>query len=114
MNKRHTFALFCLLAILAFAPRQVRAQDSADGARKIVFKVAPQYPNTARNIGLEGSVKADVLVAPNGTVKSVEVKGGHPLLALAAQGALHQWKWQPATHESHESVELKFNLHDSR
>ena len=33
---------------------------------------------------IEGSVKADVLVAPNGTVKSVEIKGGHPLLVLEA------------------------------
>jgi len=79
-----------------------------------VFKVAPQYPNPARNIGLEGSVKADVLVAPNGTVKGVEIKGGHPVLALAAQSAIRQWKWQAAAHESHESVELKFSLHDSQ
>jgi len=55
-----------------------------------------------------------VLVAPNGTVKGVEIKGGHPVLALAAQSAIRQWKWQAAAHESHESVELKFSLHDSQ
>lgn len=57
---------------------------------------------------LEGNVRADVLVAPSGKVKSVEIKGGHPLLVQSAQDALRQWKWEPASHESHETVELKF------
>jgi outer membrane biosynthesis protein TonB len=54
-------------------------------------------------------VRAEVLVAANGKVKSVEVKGGHPLLGQAAQNALAQWTWEPAAHETHESVELRFN-----
>ncbi len=57
---------------------------------------------------IEGSVKADVLVAPNGTVKSVEIKGGHPLLVQSAQNALREWEWEPAPHETHEIIELKF------
>lgn len=59
---------------------------------------------------IQGSVRADVLVAPNGTVKSIEIKGGHPLLVQSAQIALHEWKWEPAPHETHEFVELKFTL----
>ncbi len=59
-------------------------------------------------MNIQGSVKADVLVAPNGTVKLIEVKGGHPLLAQAAQNALHEWKWEPAPRETHETVELRF------
>jgi len=51
---------------------------------------------------------AVALVAPNGTVKSVEVKGGHPLLAEAAQNALRQWKFEPASHETSEFVEIQF------
>lgn len=61
-------------------------------------------------MNIQGSVRAEVLVAPNGTVKSVEIKGGHPLFVQAAQNALREWKWEPAGHESHELVELKFTL----
>jgi outer membrane biosynthesis protein TonB len=50
-----------------------------------------------------------VLVGPNGKVKYVDVKGGNPVLADAAQSALRQWKWEPSAHETHESVELRFN-----
>jgi hypothetical protein len=45
--------------------------------RKIVMRVAPQYPSLASSMNVQGTVKADVLVEPNGTVKSVEVKGRH-------------------------------------
>lgn len=60
-------------------------------------------------MNIRGNVKVDVVVAPNGTVKSVEVKGGHPLLAQAAQDTLRQWKWEPAPHDTHEIIELRFN-----
>jgi TonB family protein len=69
----------------------------------------PHYPEIARTMNLSGSVKADVLVAPNGTAKSVEVKGGHPVLVRAAQDAIYKWKWAPAAHETTEAIEVKFN-----
>jgi outer membrane biosynthesis protein TonB len=52
----------------------------------------------------------EVVIAPNGTVKSVELKGGHPTLADAAQNALRQWKWEPAAHETRQTLEIKFTL----
>jgi TonB family protein len=59
-------------------------------------------------MALEGVVKVDTLVAPDGSVKSVEVKGGHPVLTQAALNAVRRWRWEPAAHESHEVVEIKF------
>ncbi len=100
-------ALF-LTSIVILAPGTVVSQDQAEGARKVLTRVAPQYPNLARTMNIRGNVKVDVLVAPNGTVKSLEVKGGHPLLVQAAQNALCQWKWEPGSHETHETVELRF------
>jgi hypothetical protein len=41
-------------------------------------------------------------------VKSVDVRGGHPVLAQAAQNAVRQWKWEPAPHETSELMEIKF------
>lgn len=59
---------------------------------------------------MQGNVKADITVAPNGAVKTVEIKGGHPLFVQAALNALREWKWEPAPHETHEIIELKFSL----
>ncbi len=102
-------ALFVLLPILMFAPNPAAAQESSEGARKIATKVTPQYPSIARTYNIQGSVRVEVLVAPSGTVKSIEVTGGHPLLAQSAENAVRQWKWEPASHETHETVNLKFN-----
>ncbi|MGA7931690.1 MAG: energy transducer TonB [Candidatus Sulfotelmatobacter sp.] len=106
--KNRIVALFVLAPILTFAPGHAAAQEPSEGVRKVVTRVAAQYPGIARNYNIQGSVRMDVLVAPNGSVKSVEVKGGHPLLAQAAQNALRQWKWEPAPRETHESVEVRF------
>src|ERR1017187_4877035 len=107
MKSRSAVALFVLVPILMFAPAQAPAQE-AEGGRKVVTRVVPQYPSLARSMRLQGVVRADVLVAPNGTVKVIEVKGGHPVLVDAAQHALRDWRWEPAPRETHESVELRF------
>jgi|SRR5271165_5044004 len=109
MKNRTAVSLFLLLAILIFAPSHASAQEASEGGRKVVTKVMPQYPSLARTLNLQGIVRADVLVAPNGKAKSVDVKGGHPVLVDAAQNALRQWKWEPSAHETHETVELRFN-----
>ncbi len=108
MKNRISAAFFVLLAIIAFVPHHASAQEVTAANRKIAVKVAPEYPALARSMKIQGVVRADVLVAPNGKVTSVEVKGGHPLLAQAAQDALRQWKWEAASHETHETVELHF------
>ena len=59
-------------------------------------------------MGIQGSVRAVAFVAPNGTVKSVEVKGGHPMLAEAAQKALRQWRFESTPRESYEIIEIRF------
>jgi TonB family protein len=101
------FAL--LLPFLILVPHQVPAQSS-ESARKIVTRVSPQYPSVAHRMGLQGNVKVEVVVQPNGTVKSVEVRGGHPMLADAALSAVRQWKWEPGPHETHEIIEIKFTI----
>lgn len=100
--------LSCFL--LAFLAVTVHSSIGQDSTRRVVSRVNPQYPNLARTMNLQGSVKADVLVAANGTVKSIQLKGGHPLLGQAAENAIREWKWEPASHETHEIIELKFSL----
>jgi len=114
MNVRSSSSWVLLALLFAFnsvllSSRALPAQEDAAGSRKVAAKVSPQYPALARALKISGIVKVEALVAPNGTVKSLEVKGGHPVLAEAAENALRQWKWEPASHETHESVELRFN-----
>jgi TonB family protein len=77
--------------------------------RKIINKVVPQYPGWARSMNLRGVVKVEAIVSGNGVVKAVEVKGGHPVLVQSAMDAVRQWKWEPASHDSREFVEVRFN-----
>jgi TonB family protein len=109
MKNRTAVALFVFAPILLLGTSRLPAQESPDGVRKVVNKVMPQYPSLARSMNLQGVVRADVSVSPNGTVKLIEVKGGHPVLVDAAEHALRGWKWEPSAHETHESVELRFN-----
>jgi TonB family protein len=107
MKNRMAVALFVLLSLFSVASYGV-AQESSEGVRKILSRVPPQYPNLARTMNIKGSVRAVALVAPNGTVKSVEVKGGHPVLVEEAQKALRQWKFEPASKETYEIIEIRF------
>jgi TonB family protein len=100
--------LFSLFVGLSLAAGSFAQQEQAESSRKIVNRVSPQYPDIARTMNLRGSVKAEALVEPNGAVKSVDVKGGHPVLVRAAQSAIYKWRWAPATRETREAIEVRF------
>jgi TonB family protein len=101
-------AIFCSVAALS-AAFSVAQDDPNQNNRKVVSKVMPTYPPVARTMGIRGSVKVEVMVAANGTVKSLEVKGGHPMLVNAAADAVRKWRWAPSGHESKEPVTVKFD-----
>jgi TonB family protein len=109
MNRLLAAAFLMLIGLTTYAPLAGAQQDENDSARKIVIRVMPHYPEMARTMNLKGSVKAEALVKPNGMVKSVDVKGGHPVLVRAAEDAIYKWKWEPATHETREPIEVRFD-----
>jgi TonB family protein len=100
------FSAFLFTFQIAFATAQ---EEQSTGDRKVVNKVVPSYPAIARSMNLSGTVKLEALVLANGTVKSVQVKGGNPLLVQSAQRAVQDWKWEKADHESTEQVEFRFH-----
>jgi TonB family protein len=57
---------------------------------------------------LSGTVKIEVVVAPNGTVTDARVVGGHPVLASAALDAAKKWRFEPASVESTGVIDFKF------
>ena len=113
MSFRRAGVLFAVLGIAAGAGvTGLRAQDaSSDMVRRAKVKVAPVYPDLARKMNITGTVKIQVVVAANGTVKDAKVLGGHPVLAGAALDAVRKWRFEPAAVESSGVVELKFEPH---
>lgn len=80
-----------------------RAED-----REVVSKVKPVYPKIAQRLKVTGSVLLNVVVAPNGTVKSATTIMGHAALCEAAKDAVMKWKFAPAEYETTEQVEIQF------
>ena len=90
----------------------VRAQDSENEiVRRAKSKVQPTYPELARKMNITGTVRVQVVVAPNGTVKDAKIVGGHPVLANAALDAVKKWRFEPAPGESTGVVDFKFEQH---
>ena len=76
--------------------------------RRAKSKVQPVYPELARKMNIAGTVKIEVVVAPNGTVKDARVVGGHPVLAGAALDAAKKWRFEPAAGENTGVIDFKF------
>ena len=104
---RQGAARLLIAALSFFVIGHCLAQDTT--ARKVLIKTPAVYPTLARSMNIHGVVKLTALVLPNGAVKSVEVKGGHPLLTQSAVTAVGHWKFEPQPHESTELIEVKFD-----
>jgi TonB family protein len=76
--------------------------------RRAKSRVEPVYPELARKMNISGTVKIEVTVAPNGTVKEARIVGGHPVLASAALDAAKKWRFEPAPAESTGIIDFKF------
>jgi TonB family protein len=88
---------------LAFAQTTVE-----EGKRKVKTKVTPAVPELARRMNITGKVKIEVVIAPDGHVKSSRAMGGHPVLVQTCQDAVKEWKFEPAPEETTQVVEFDF------
>ncbi|MGB2591988.1 MAG: energy transducer TonB [Candidatus Acidiferrum sp.] len=76
--------------------------------RKIVKKVEAEYPSILKRRGIGGTVRLKVIVRPDGAVKDVQILGGNPALADAAEKAVRQWRFAPGG-ESTVTVAVAFD-----
>ncbi len=108
MRKPYLLVLF-LLCSCCFGSAQTAQseQTSSESGRKVVRKLTPSYPEIARKLSLGGTVKVVAVVAADGDVKSVEPKGGSPILLKAAEDAVAKWKFASGG-ESREVIEVRF------
>jgi TonB family protein len=97
------------LTFLAMALILTAVKLPAQESRKVLSNPAPVYPEIARKLLLTGVVKVQVVIAPDGKIKSTNVVGGHPVLVKAVEDTLKNWKYAPASSET--STQLEFNFH---
>jgi TonB family protein len=87
------------------------AQDEAQQASSVVNEstlvrmhyVAPQFPQAARERGIDGWVDLQYLVDTDGAVSDVAVVGAQPagVFEQAALDAIRHWRYQPVVHGGH-------------
>jgi protein TonB len=98
------------MALSSILGTHALAQSSGaeEGKRKVKTKVAPAYPELAKRMNVVGKVKIEVIITPDGRVKSTRAMGGHPLLVQSCIDAVKEWKFVPAPEETTQVVEFEF------
>ena len=82
--------------------------STEEAKRKVRTKVAPVYPELAKRMNVTGKVKIEIVISPDGRVKSTRAVGGHPLLVQACQEAVKEWRFVAAPEETTQVVEFDF------
>lgn len=107
---RKTVLLLAVIALMVSTSLAGAQNTTATTAsdRKVASRVSPVYPELAKKMHIHGVVKVEVIVRPNGSVKSTRVLGGNPVLVDAAQDAVGKWKFESAQGETTEVVQVSF------
>lgn len=72
----------------------------------LIYRVEPVYPRLAALTRVSGIVRLHAIIATNGTIQSLQVIDGPPLLIPAAQDAVRQWRYRPYILNGH-AVEVE-------
>jgi TonB family protein len=100
----------------SIAPEEAQEIAASPASSTVVLhRVEPEYPETARQMHLQGPVVLDVRIAEDGGVQDMTVVSGQPLLAQAAQDAVKQWRFKPRLVNGHPAamqtrITLNFHL----
>lgn len=95
--KRTSIAIAFLVAALALA---LTAPAAAGDDRKVKVQTPPAYPELAKTMHLQGTVKVEITISPAGSVTNTKVLGGHPVLADAAVKAVQKWRYDNGPEET--------------
>lgn len=106
-----TLGLLALSLLLNSASLMAQAHDQNSSDRKVLTRVEPEYPDALKRLYIGGVVRLEVVVAPNGAVKSTKLLGGSPILGQSTMKAVKQWKYAPATSDEILTVKLEFDPH---
>jgi TonB family protein len=110
ISGRELFAAVALVLAIAVGGLRVGAQSNPPSEAKRPAKrlLTPLYPELAKKLNLSGTVRVEVTIGLDGTVKRTRVLGGHPLLAASAEQAAQKSTFEPGPKETIEVIEFKF------
>jgi protein TonB len=75
------------------------SQQVAEG--RLIYRVAPEYPEPARQQRIQGPVVLDLHIGRDGAIQEVTLVNGAPLLADAAIAAVKRWRFKPHILDGH-------------
>ncbi len=64
-------------------------------AQRNVYRVIPEYPEPARQAGVQGTVVLDTVVNAEGAVTQTKLVSGPDVLSQAAMDAVRWWRYEP-------------------
>jgi TonB family protein len=64
-------------------------------ARRVIHHALPEYPEAARQAGVQGTVVLDTVVNVEGAVTQVKFVSGPEALSQAAMDAVRGWRYEP-------------------
>jgi TonB family protein len=70
-------------------------EDGDSFQKRIISAPRPVYPEVARKAGIEGTVRLQVRLTPDGRIEVQKILEGDTVLADAAIGAVKQWRGKP-------------------
>ena len=104
-----TIVVICLSFLTPSINSPLNAQKIERVQRKLVRQVTPEYPGDLKRAFIGGMVRLDVVVSPGGSVDTISVVGGNPILADCAVRAVKKWRYTPADIETNVRVNVKFD-----
>ncbi len=103
------FAVSAVTVAMLSSAAVAQTPTTDEGKRKVKVKISPSYPDIAKRMSVTGKVKIEVIITPDGRVRSTRVIGGHPLLVQACEDAVKEWKFFPGPEETTQVVEFDFH-----
>ena len=76
--------------------------------RALLSRVEPDYPETLKRMRIGGTVRLQLVISAKGTVDTVVVRGGNPILGEAAAKAVRQWIYAAAPSQTTSEVTIPF------
>ncbi len=64
-------------------------------ARRVIHHALPEYPDAARQAGVQGTIVLDTVVSVEGAVTQVKFVSGPEALSQAAMDAVRWWRYEP-------------------
>ena len=106
-----TVSLLLTSVLLSVMPLASQTHQQNTGERRVITRVEPEYPESLKRLYVGGVVRVEVVIAPNGVVKSTKLLGGSPYLGQSSMKAIKQWRYTEAATTETRIESLEFDSH---